>query len=190
MTTRQLHALYFPAWARALKANWRTDRGCAVPADGRRTSDTLVQVEEAAVAAARRLMRAPKIEDLRHACHVVAIGRDKSSKDLNNAELDRVLAVLRILADPDDLSAVIARDNPETDARRRYEWAIAHSGHPEAYIRTIAGTKFGSGNWKALPMPQLKMLSMTLKNRRPVTDLPAAPAPARTLEPETANCPF
>lgn len=61
----------------------------------------------------------PKQADAkRHELHKRALGRDKSSKDFTNAELDRVIAVFRAVYDGGNLEAQLAQlDQPES--RRR-----------------------------------------------------------------------
>lgn len=57
----------------------------------------------------------PKQADAkRHELHRRALGRDKSSKDFSNAELDRVIAVFRAVYDGGNLEAQLAQlDQPE-----------------------------------------------------------------------------
>jgi hypothetical protein len=162
MTELQRRRFYFPAWAAAFAATWEVDRGTVVRRVGR-SGALLAQIEELALGLARPGRVAA--DHLRHACHVAALGRDKSANDLTNAELDRVRALFGQLADPDDLTAVIAWEHPEQDARRRLEWAVAHSGFPEAYVRHVAGAKFGSAEWRSLPDGSLRQVLMTLKGR-------------------------
>ncbi len=162
MTELQRKRFYFPAWHAAFAATWEVDRGTVVRRAGR-SGAVLAQIEELALALARRGRVAA--DHLRHACHVAALGRDKSANDLTNAELDRVVALFGTLRDPNDLSAVIAWEHPEQDARRRLEWAVGHCGFPEAYVRHVAGAKFGSADWRALKDPELRQLLITLKGR-------------------------
>lgn len=185
MNEAQAKRLYFPAWNRAFAANWYHDRGTAVRRQGRFCQE-LDQVE--AVAAERARQRSCRVtaNELRHACHLVALGLDKSSLDLSNRELDQVLALFRVLADPDDLSARIALDHPEKDARRRLEWAVRNCGLPEAYVRTVCSSKFGTHNWRGLDDLPLRQLMVTLKCRAKARrEAVAEPEPALA-----ANCPF
>src|SRR5690242_20411596 len=51
----------------------------------------------------------------RHELHKRALGRDKSSKDFTNAELDKVIAAFRTVSDGGNLDAQLAQlDQPET----------------------------------------------------------------------------
>ncbi len=57
----------------------------------------------------------PKQADAkRHACHAKALGRDKSSKDFTNAELDKVIAAFRAVSDGGNLNAQLQQlDQPD-----------------------------------------------------------------------------
>lgn len=64
----------------------------------------------------------PKQADAkRHALHAKALGRDKSSKDFTNADLDKVIAAFRAISDGGNLDAQLAQiDQPE----ERRKWII------------------------------------------------------------------
>lgn len=102
-------------------------------------------------------------DHLRHACHYVALGKDKSSDNLTNAELDQVLAVFRLMADPDDLKSIIDRDHPEHAERRRL--VVLCRRQPEARILAIASNlKTWAGQWEPpfwenIPIPGLRVLA-------------------------------
>lgn len=118
-----------------------------------------------AAAAARQLARGIVADDLRYACHKVALGQVVSSKRLTNSQLDRVLAVFRHMADPDDIAAVMDMQNPDLAARRRLEWAVNGFGLGDAYVQKVCSAKFGTVNWKALDTRQLSDLVKTLSQR-------------------------
>lgn len=163
MTEKQTH-LYLRFWRDAVAANyWHTAKGAAVI-----DPDRLTEMGRNVVAMARAMALADarpcKLEDLRHACHVIALGRDKSSKDLNNSELDRVLAVIRLVTDAEDIDALIALDHPEIGVEKRINWAIEHAA-PDAYVRQLSGDKYGSRQWENLHLDQKHQLLMTLKSR-------------------------
>ena len=164
MTTAQTR-LYLTSWTAAWKANWRMDRGTVQSLNRPHASDHIESVEQAAETIARKHHRAVKQDDIRHAVHLVALGKDKSSKDLTNAEFDRILCLLTLLTDPDDLEAVIRWEHPELDERKRLFWTIRRS--PEAYVRDLAIDRFRTSDLDTLSTAQLKMLAMTLRNRHP-----------------------
>lgn len=165
MTEAQARRFYFPAWNRAFAARWVRDRGTVLPRPEAPANALGDQVQAAADARAGRYRRNATADDLRHACHVIALGRDLSSHDLTNAQVDRVVALFDLLADPDNLAARMRWDSPAEDARRRMEWSVRHSGFPEAYIRHVSRGKFSTGDWESLADWQLRQLVMTLKNR-------------------------
>jgi hypothetical protein len=171
MTEKQLRFLYFPAWGRAAEANeWRMERGRLVGHldEGWGASAELRGLYRSVWAAAQEIALqdhcAVTADHLRHACHRVALGRDKSAKDLDNGELDRVVALFRILADPDDLDAVLAYSHPENTARQRMEWWIKHRCL-DSYVQALCRSEYGTADWEGLGFDRLKALHMTLKHR-------------------------
>lgn len=165
MTERQKYRLYFPAWRAAVKANgWRMESGRLMVDEGRLGVEGR-QVLALARQRAAMEHRAPGVDDLRHGCHVLALGRDKSSKVLTNRELDVVVALFRLLADGDDLAARLDWDHPETLEERRVEWVIRHAA-PEAYVRAVCADRFGTREWSGLALGAKRQLAMTLVERQ------------------------
>lgn len=181
MTDLQLKRLYWPAWNAAFKANWKRDRGSVVALREFDSGSVGGQVVGIATAAARREARGIAADDLRHACHQAAVGRDVSSSQLSNAELDRVLTLFRLLANPDDLDAVMDLQDPSRQARRRKEWYVANCGLPAAYVAKVALDKFGRSDVDGLRLDQLtdlvRTLQSRLRSRGARKPAPAAPAP-------------
>ena len=101
-------------------------------------------------------------EVLRHACHVVALGRQKSSKLLTNAELDRVSLVFKLIINGDDLAARIAWEQPDQGQIKRLTWSIKNTA-PEALIVHVCKDKFSRADWWNLGTTELRQLLMTLK---------------------------
>lgn len=163
MTDKQ-RWLYFRTWQRAYKANWLREAGCIVRLVGR-SGPVLDQVEDIACEFARRTGGKVDADLLRHGCHTAALGVDKSSDNLDNRDLDLVLALFDLLIDPLNLAARMRLDNPGLDARRRLEWAVEHCGLPEAYVLTVCASKFGTHAWRNLEDVQLRQLMVTLKGR-------------------------
>lgn len=131
--------------------------------------------------------RSLKEDDLRHAVYVLALGRNKSSKDFDNEDLDRVLAVFRMLAAPDNLAAMqewqayerfdavkrlnarrLERGEPaeplpdHPGERRRELWFIRQHGCPDKLLRE----RFGGRQPEDMRLSELRELVRTLKNRR------------------------
>ncbi len=169
MTEAQQRRYYFPNWNSAFNANWRREKCRVLKLEGRIEGDWVRKVEALAQQIALQHHRAPTADDLRHACHALALGRDKSSADLDNREVDRVVTLFRLLADPDDLDAVTNWDYPEIAARKRLVYAI-NSAAPHAYIDTICRGKFSQiyepPFWEDLPIGALRHLALTLRNRK------------------------
>lgn len=169
MTPRQLQT-YWRLWGRVTAANrWKLVLGYIHPQARSDRSPEHQAVWQLAEALADRAEVNLTPEHLRHACHIRALGRDKSSKDIGTTrEASRLFALLRLLTDPDDIQARIDFDGTaDDDARRRLLWRINHSGAPEAYITHICRSKFP--NWTGridnLSTGQLRHLIMTLSQR-------------------------
>lgn len=192
MTANQQRRFYFPLWGKVCDAqDWRMENarlvGARQPAYGRAESTRLYNaVWDVAEILARHEHRAVKPDDLRHACHQVALStpgstpvsgvpagvapavRKISSHTLTNKQLDRVAALFRVLIDPDDIDAMLAWSDPSIGEKKRLEYAIKNAA-PFAYIDKICRDKFAgiysSPFWEDLPLPALKQLVVTLKNR-------------------------
>jgi hypothetical protein len=185
MTISQRIHLYFPAWNQACKARgWRMQRGCLV---GTReecfASPELDEVYQTAWDAAGllaiRLHHGVTLDDLRHGQHIAVLGRDISATDIDNLQLDKIMAWFRILADPENLDAVMEFSNPTISQKRRYVASIQRLA-PQAYIHAICAGKFGklyhAPDWEDLPIWALRQLIMTLKARKPVQQAAMVPA--------------
>lgn len=162
MTSAQAKKLYWPLWSKALRTAWFRD-----PAAGyvlQSAEPMAEQITLDAQARAHDECRALSQDDLRHAAHRLALGHDQSSKTLDNRDLDRLVSLFRILADPDDLRARLDWDHPERTARRRYDHVIRTSV-PEAYARHVSADKFGQADPERLSHSQARDLAMTLRAR-------------------------
>jgi hypothetical protein len=103
------------------------------------------------------------LDEFRRDLHVEALGRNKSSKDFTNRDLDRVFAQLDQL---DLLANPIANLTRETDQpRKRLAYVIDRMGLPDAYISSIARDKFATSDWRRESEPNLKQLLITLQAR-------------------------
>jgi hypothetical protein len=170
MTEKQRYALYFPAWSQAAQNHGWNRRGLStrVPFFGNPQLNELYQrIWQIALERAQGT-KGPSAEHFRHACHLVAFGEDKSSNQLNNQEVDRIVALFRMLANPDDLAATLAWSNPQEEKRKRMLWWIENNC-TESYVIQVSREKFQTANWQALTFDQLTQLHMTLKNRSNAT---------------------
>lgn len=162
MTTVQAKKLYWPLWSKALRMAWFKH-----PTDGlviQSAEPLAAEITLAAQESADAEFRSVTANDLRHAAHRMALGRDKSSSHLTNRELDRIVALFRILGDPDDLKARLEYDHPERGERRRQDYVV-RTAVPEAYARHVAADKFGTTNLDGLNDHQTRELAMTLRCR-------------------------
>lgn len=178
MTPAQQRRFYFPAWQDAARRRgWVMMEGRLIADLDARLwlppehplTDLLPQIHAHARTLASADQRAVKPDDLRHACHLVALGHNQSSKRLTNTETDRVVALFRLIADPDSLTHLTAWAEPEQAQRRRYVRACRLLA-TDAYILAIARDKFGPGDfdppwWENLRLPHLANLLLTLRTR-------------------------
>lgn len=197
---KTLHWSYTHGWAAVCRANrWPTSASCNRFADDARReacSEWHRKVWEFAETIARQQYRAVTADDLRKGCYMLALGSPKSLTQFNNADLDRVLVVFRLMIEPDDLGAVrdwlayeafdharkeIAAGRPcalpdDPGERRRH----MHTLHnvPEAVLRHLLHDRFGGQNLEDLSLRDLREFTTTIKNRRNYADRPAVPQPA------------
>ncbi len=170
MTEKQAFRLYFPKWRECCEANyWRTVKG-AVTIDEARLNEwgrkvVVLARQKAEVRGQRSEDGRLTTNDLRHAAHIVAIGKDKSSKDLTNAELDRVLALFGLVTDQENLDASLDWDDPSRQEEKRLDWCLKNLA-PDGYVRALSRGKFGVREWEGLTTWQKRQLVMTLKERK------------------------
>lgn len=167
MTAKQRERFYFPAWSQAAKARGWTKGvmdSAPMPTSSPAVNEILNDLYDFAEVTARAEHREIKPDDFRHACHFVALGRDMSCTDLTNDECEKVVALFRILADPDDLRAQMAWNSPKDARRRRMLWWIRHHC-VESYVVEVCRNRFGHDEPANLTYDQLLQLHMTLKNR-------------------------
>lgn len=181
MTPAQAKRLYFPAWNRAARAMaWQQRKGRIVaPLDqqaralGYGPEHPLATLLPRIIAIAHRIARqesrAPLANDLRHACHAVAIGRDISSTKLTNAQIDRVVALFDLIAAPDDVNTMLRWQQPEVEERQRLVLAIKRMAE-DSYILDIAADlcrgAFTAPFWEDMEMQALRRLSRKIAQRR------------------------
>lgn len=88
---------------------------------------------------ARTGMSAKDAEAERHAIHVRALGFDKSSTELTNADFDKVKAAFLAIIKPGDMEAQIAQAAmPQTRRLVTLRHYLAAIGRPEEYAEAIA----------------------------------------------------
>ncbi|MEO6001527.1 MAG: hypothetical protein ABIZ04_20910 [Opitutus sp.] len=114
-----------------------------------------------------------KIELHRAEITVKALGRHKSSKAFTNADLDKVLAVIKAETAPADFDAQMRlQDMPEK--RRAILMARIHSlslcvglnpGGESGYVQAIAKNMFGTSQYDDLSEQQLGVIEGVLRRR-------------------------
>lgn len=170
MTSAQRARFYFPAWNRALHANWRVAKGRVTPVPHRDEAPndglpTPTAVDGIAAARAARDGRAVTPDDLRHAVHVIALGQDISTDVMDNRQTDRAVLAFRILAKPDDLDAVMEYLYPANAERKRLLYSIEHSGLSMEYRMAVCRDRHGTPEWHSLDLPTLRQFAMTCRAR-------------------------
>lgn len=167
MTDAQLTKFYLPNWTRCANAlGWRMQSGCLTaarqPVHGHPTSDALYQqVWSMAEQFAMQSQRAVRPDDLRHAVNYVATNR-VSAKEMNSAQANRAVALMKLLADPDNLAAVTEWSNPDLAEKRGL---LERLSFHRAYAVNIARDQFGTADLDALDVGQLRKLVWTVTNR-------------------------
>ncbi|MBP8256054.1 MAG: DUF1018 domain-containing protein [Opitutaceae bacterium] len=109
----------------------------------------------------------------RHALHVRALGQDKSSAQLTNAEFDRVIAAFRAVWDDANFGAQMRQqeqpDGRASMTRARIEALLpsigVETGRGIAYLNGMAARIFGDGQFYHLDDTQLYRLEGILKRR-------------------------
>jgi|SRR5580698_5569740 hypothetical protein len=177
MTPAQ-HGLYIRRWITVVRANhWVMRKGRLVDnAIGAKASEWHGAVWTAATQKARQEYCGVTAHHLRHACHWVAFGRWKSSKDLSNPEFNRLLVLFGnerpmngggmkgLLVDPLDLASIQAWENPEESERASFVAWLRQTGH-EAALIAISSNAFGTRLWSELPMESLRYLAKQVRRR-------------------------
>jgi len=183
MTEKQA-TYYWRLWSRVCHVNdWRFLKGRVAPDAQRDTSKHHVAVWQCAETRARQNHRSVTADDLRHGCHIHAIGRDKGHIDLEpRRECSRVFTLFKLLIEPNDLDAIMNWEDPGRDERRVLIVGIKRMA-PFAYIDQVCKGKFPddytSPFWEDLEIGQLRQLRVTLESRR-----------RRKLQLDPANAPF
>jgi hypothetical protein len=167
MTPAQRH-LYWRAWAQAARAQgWDTVGGLRNQQPPPECADPVQNlIHDAMVLAMERAGQEPLRPDhVRHAIHQIVLGRDCSSRDLQNRELDLVLAAFRLLANPTDLGAIMTLGHDAANhTTRRRRWWLTHCVRP-AYLRRVMADFFGHTDLDRLDDGDIATLHAIIKRR-------------------------
>lgn len=210
MTPAQLRR-YWRHWNVAWSAHWAGVRGGEPVA---RVGRPVSELREQLVALAGQIAGpgALRPDHLRHACHLLALGRDRRSAHLTSKEQDLVIAIFqRLAAAGHELAGQIRSDARETelDRRRDYRgssaaasgprraweqrrpdadrkrvlWSLEHSLYPRLAIEEIARDKFGTSDWRSLDDRRLYQLLITVKGAERRRTRATATVPQRRCQP-------
>ena len=168
MTVLQKTRFYLPAWTAAWRANWHMVEGRVTALPDLKPNPFRDTVAAVAAELCEKENRPPKADDIRRACTFVAT-KKKSSKSLNTAQTNRLVSLLKLLVDPENLQALAGWTDPKLaaenaiDARLR---ALAKQGrHVESYMCEVSRGKFGTNNYLGLTFTQKNHLLWTMNNR-------------------------
>lgn len=185
MTNAQKFKFYFPAWTACTRANgWRMSKGI-LRFDPQQLTEESSKVMTFARQRAVMEKRPMTVDDLRHGAHWLALGKDKSSEHLTNAELDRVVALFRLLTAPEDLGARMTQDaydrGEDPGAVQRLDYFIRTSA-PDAYVRKVSLDMCHTRDWEDLAVGQKQTLARALSQRR--KNFHRTVKPKRIVDPE------
>jgi hypothetical protein len=163
---------YFRRWTAVVRANhWRMSDCRLVPEAVRNAGEHHVAVWAIAEKIAEQECRAVIPDDLRHACHIHACGRDLPHKRMNDQQFDRLLLLWGdereypgLLIEPDHIASVMAWDNPD-EARRQSSIAYLRQLAPEDVIVAIASTAGFGDDWEGLQRDDLQALARIIRAR-------------------------
>jgi hypothetical protein len=171
MTPAQKFNFFMPAWNKAVHANgWHTRDHAAAGVEA--TSAELLDLISIAKKFSMKERGTPffTLRDLRHACTILCLGRDKDTDKLNNSEQDHIVALFHLLAQPMSIAARTKYDayqrgeNPGKKVRRQY---FIKSRAPEAVLRHLTHDLTGgrTKDWESLEDSKQAELARLLKQR-------------------------
>lgn len=164
LTERALKRMYWPHWAAAFRANWQLEQGIRlVPARAENPPQLVADVQAVARTMAARDHRGMTTDDLRHATHHLALGRDISSRQMTSAQLDKLLAFWRRMVDPDNLTAAL-NENGAAGAAKRVRWVLSNKFQPD-YLRSESLRIYRQPDWWKLTADEQARLLKHMRTR-------------------------
>lgn len=165
---------YWRRWAFVCRLNhWRWLKGRLADDAVKSAGPHHLAVWRLAEAVADEACRAVTADDLRHACHVHAFGRDVSHSDFTNEQFSRILVLLGdekklpgLLVNPDHVRSQMYWDNPAIQRKESLIFSIKAAA-PDAYIEKVTADIFGTIYWEDLDASALLGLLRKLKGNRP-----------------------
>lgn len=162
MTNPQRKRFFFPLWNETCrKLGWGMSGGRLIIVE-----DKLNDHGRRVLAAAEKIAianhRAPVLDDLRHGCYVVALGRDADTNKLSNKDVDAVTSLFKLLVNDTNIAADMRLNDPTIGARERLVLAINKLRVPDALIISICRRSFApvynEPFHEDLPLPNLRAL--------------------------------
>lgn len=165
---------YWRRWAFVCRQNqWRWIKGRLVAEAVKEAGPHHAAVWRLAETMADQACRAVEADDLRHACHVHAFGRDMSHTSFSNDQFDRLLLlwgnerkIRGLLVYPDDISAQMYWDDPNRAKKESLVRAIREAA-AEEYICSITQDLYGTIYWEDLDNKALLGLLRKIKGNAP-----------------------
>ncbi|MBK8255602.1 MAG: hypothetical protein IPK82_23430 [Polyangiaceae bacterium] len=165
---------YWRRWSAVVRGNhWRMVKSRLDPQATTTGSPAHAAVWAAASARAVQHLRGITADDLRHACHSVALGgRDKSHTAFTNREFDALLNywgderdIAGLLLDPLNLSSLISEDAHAAQKihERQLRWLKTQC--LGGYVMAESERLFGTKDWEQLPAADLARLHDHLRAR-------------------------
>lgn len=135
-------------------------------------------------------------DEMRHTIHARALGREKSSKDFTNPDLDKVLAAFRAVHDGGNLEAQLrAEDQPVlrtqaliANVREVAKGCVDREGMEDAYLNGLTKKVFQVNTYKELREGQLSQLRGILFQR--LAQIRRARSRAKQMPVEAGPNPF
>ena len=180
---------YWRRWTAVVRKNhWRMKDCRLVPEAVRNAGEHHVAVWAIADKIAEPECRAVIPDDLRHACHVHACGRDLKHRSMSDQQFDRLLLLWGderelpgLLIEPDHIASVMLWENP-AEARRQNTIAQMRRLAPDDVIAAVAlDAKYGD-DWEGLNQSELNGLATIIRQR--------GARPSRTDRIDPAKMPF
>lgn len=172
--TDEQNKKYWRRWAAICRLNhWRWSKGRVADEAVIDASQHHAQVWRIAQGLADQTCRAVTADDLRHACHIYALGKDVSHSSFTNDQFNRLLLlwgnereIRGLLADPDDIRAQTYWDNPDLQKKESLVKAI-RAAASDVYIQRITADIWGTIYWEDLDAKTLLGLLRKLKGNAP-----------------------
>jgi hypothetical protein len=165
MTPAQKTRFYLPAWTAAWRANWHMVEGRVTALPNLPPNEFRDTVAAVAAELCAKEDRLPKADDIRRACTFVAT-KKHSSKGLNTAQTNRLVSLLKLLVNPENLAAMVGWTSPQQAADQALDARLRK--FPQAYAEQISYGKFGTIRYMSLSHTQKSHLLWTLNNRNAV----------------------